>query len=286
MGVFYLRLCLLALLQAVAITSASAPGVVEVDLIFPRNETYAPVDIMPIVFAIQNPHSAALLDLNLQYDIWLLDALHGNQSHPKNVPGLGISDLDYMHFLRSSNLSSSKPYLRHYGTDLINTEGTWIMEWDLGAANCSESPQNGVRTGGHVRNHYVIFTIKKGGQQPNLVAATDNGVCENTPGYAFNITETLPVPPSATDWQGQPSCAVLSPASPLPSLNPCAAKIVPSAASSISAALTASACSYPDPGVKCPSPTPQNAAPGPVQSSVGGTAWLAAFFSWLAFVVA
>jgi hypothetical protein len=47
---------LLALLQTLSGTwAANTPGVVEVDLMFPRNNTsYSPASIFPIVFAIQN----------------------------------------------------------------------------------------------------------------------------------------------------------------------------------------------------------------------------------------
>jgi len=33
-------------------TSGNAAGVMEIDVIFPRNDTYAPTDNLPIVFAV------------------------------------------------------------------------------------------------------------------------------------------------------------------------------------------------------------------------------------------
>ncbi|KAF1835103.1 hypothetical protein BDW02DRAFT_579077 [Decorospora gaudefroyi] len=39
----------------------AALGVMEVDLVFPRNETYAPTEIFPLIFAFQNSELAPLL---------------------------------------------------------------------------------------------------------------------------------------------------------------------------------------------------------------------------------
>ncbi|KAK4155344.1 hypothetical protein C8A00DRAFT_13646 [Chaetomidium leptoderma] len=36
----------------------NAAGVLEVDLVFPRNETYAPPTYMPVIFAFRNPELA------------------------------------------------------------------------------------------------------------------------------------------------------------------------------------------------------------------------------------
>ncbi|KAA8649670.1 uncharacterized protein ATNIH1004_002341 [Aspergillus tanneri] len=43
-----------------------ASGVLEVDLVFPRNETYAPTDYFPVVFALQNAERARYLKSQLK----------------------------------------------------------------------------------------------------------------------------------------------------------------------------------------------------------------------------
>jgi hypothetical protein len=42
-------------------TTTLTPGIFEVDLLFPRNETYTPQALMPVVFAMQNPTLASPL---------------------------------------------------------------------------------------------------------------------------------------------------------------------------------------------------------------------------------
>jgi hypothetical protein len=51
---------------------ADAGGVLEVDLAFPRNETYAPKADMPFVFAFQNgdPEYMRLLEPSIAYEVW------------------------------------------------------------------------------------------------------------------------------------------------------------------------------------------------------------------------
>lgn len=45
-------------------------GVVEVDLLFPRNDTCAPAPHVPIVFAIQNTELAPLLNLWIGFEVY------------------------------------------------------------------------------------------------------------------------------------------------------------------------------------------------------------------------
>lgn len=270
---------LLALLQAcsraVEAATATFPGTVEVDLIFPRNDTYMPSPLMPIVFAIQNSNLAAPLDPGLSYHIEEL----GTSSNGTNIIS-GILDL------RWANFSSSGPYFAFASTSqLINAEGTWLFSWTLASGNCSGSPENGtMEFSGHNQAHFIIFTTKNGSQQPDLVAATEDATCAKTESHTFNVTGILDVPNSiGSNYDGRDSCAVLSPASS-PAPNPCGAKVDSVSASSISAALTATACASLHPVVSCP-PLTKNAARGAVQFSVRGAAWLTATFGWLAYIL-
>lgn len=62
------------ILLANAITTKAATneptGLVVVDLVFPRDETYSPTGFLPIVFAFQNPELAPLLGASLDYALW------------------------------------------------------------------------------------------------------------------------------------------------------------------------------------------------------------------------
>lgn len=46
-----------------------ASGVLETDLLFPHNKTYAPTEWVPVVFRVQNPELAPLVDLDISFTI-------------------------------------------------------------------------------------------------------------------------------------------------------------------------------------------------------------------------
>lgn len=67
----YICWCLLPLLL---VTNAQQnAGWVEVDLVFPHNETYATSDLMPLAFGIQNPQLVIWLNPSLEVFIWRWD---------------------------------------------------------------------------------------------------------------------------------------------------------------------------------------------------------------------
>src|SRR5277367_1197822 len=59
----------LILISALACGSAaqSYPATVEFDLVFPRNDTFAPAPVMPLVFAIQNPIATVALPYAIEW---------------------------------------------------------------------------------------------------------------------------------------------------------------------------------------------------------------------------
>ncbi|EDU50719.1 conserved hypothetical protein [Pyrenophora tritici-repentis Pt-1C-BFP] len=73
-------------------------GLLEVDLVFPQNDSYAPTNDMPIIFAIQNPELAPVLDITIMFDIYDRDDRFGNGSTS------GIYDIQW------ANLSSNGPF--------------------------------------------------------------------------------------------------------------------------------------------------------------------------------
>jgi hypothetical protein len=212
------------------------PGIFEVDSLFPRNSTYTPQALMPIVFALQNPTLASSLEATLFWDLWE----GNNRSSPGSVVG-GAMELAIM------NLSSSDPLLV---TRLVNTiaypDGFWTLSWNLLINNCSQpegSPQ-----GMFTLSNATIFTTSTSGEAPDLVAATSADMCGTTEASAFDVTSF------------GTTCGVLGPS---PATNPCAATINPAAASSIYAAATAAACALENrqqnPNVTCPTSTASSA---------------------------
>lgn len=203
-------LCFLALpFSCLCTAQASLPATVEVDLIFPRNDTYAPSPNLPFVFAIQNSEVAAAL--NPEFSLQIVE-VGSNHSVGKSVA------------LRTSkaNFSSSDPYFVYWDTNLFNhTEGTWSLLLDVGTLNCSKQ-DNFKGPHDQVLSNYLMFTTKSGGKPVDLVAATAESTCADTQGFTYNVTDILPGTP-LPEWQrlnddGTPNqrntCAVLSPTPP------------------------------------------------------------------------
>lgn len=65
----YVPLQWLVSLSTLVATAHAATHPVEVDLIFPRNDTYSPTYDFPVVFAVQNSQHAELLNIHLRYQI-------------------------------------------------------------------------------------------------------------------------------------------------------------------------------------------------------------------------
>ncbi|KGO76711.1 hypothetical protein PITC_090650 [Penicillium italicum] len=216
-------------------TSNSGSGQFEIDLVFPRNETYAPQGAMAIVFALQNPTLALPLGATVSWSLWE----GNNQSSPGSIVGGGLE-------LSLLNLTSSDPmFVTRYIDTLNYPSGFWTLTWSVSVNNCIQrSAGNSADTVSNITmtdTKTTIFTISQSGQKPDLVASTSSDLRCSVAAQAFNVTSI-----------GE-SCGFLGPS---PTTNPCAVTINPSAASSISAAATAYACQpqvHPsDPQVSCP----------------------------------
>ncbi|KAK3934564.1 hypothetical protein QBC46DRAFT_399473 [Diplogelasinospora grovesii] len=233
-----------ALLWATQVGATTFPATVEVDLIFPRNETYAPSALFPIVFAFQN--AALVPSLDPGFDLTLWDSTGNN-----TIPGQPVLNL------WATNFSGNDPtYVYTYVTALNTTEGgasaSHRLTWGFSAGNCSDK-YGALTFGGGFVGSGVEFTIQSGAQQPDLVAATANSAsCANITHFAFNLTGTLDVAVPA-EHDGRNTCAVFSDVQPQVAGNPCAVQVSSATASSISAALTATACAAANPVVSCKS---------------------------------
>ncbi|KAI2468836.1 hypothetical protein F4781DRAFT_396505 [Annulohypoxylon bovei var. microspora] len=268
------RLLLPILLCWPTVQAVVFPATVEVHLVFPRNDTFAPSALTPIVFAIYNSQLAAPLDLNFDWDIY-------QPANPHGPTFTGGIDLIYVNFTNTS----SDPYYAFTTTNVFNaTEGAWALVWSLSSGNCSRPTSAGSNKASSItyynRVSYLDFTTKNGAQQPDLVTATDadSDTCANTTEryFTFNVTGTLDTP-NPSKYDGRETCAVIAPpfqTGPTTAKS-CAPTIDASAASSISAAITSKACKSVDPVVSCPPDATSDAAAGKAkQFLVGSTAWL------------
>jgi hypothetical protein len=196
----------LGLLGAI-VTTARA---VEVDLVFPRNETYSPAEWFPIVFAVQNfnPQSVELLNLRISYDI-RKDNNRDNQT-------------TLNHDLRWANWSSSAdPYLAYQYVQDLNTTGNWIVAWELYWQSCDEEALANrdkkvlpTDHDGGVFEHYYSwwqhFTIDDSAlKKVDLIAATANASCpEDRNAVAINVTDITMHSPPGLNAAGRDTCVV------------------------------------------------------------------------------
>ncbi|OIW30766.1 hypothetical protein CONLIGDRAFT_630705 [Coniochaeta ligniaria NRRL 30616] len=238
---------LLALVPAALLWTAQAaattfPATVEVDLVFPRNDTYAPVPLFPIVFAFQNPELAQSIDPAFDLQLWNAEYLNATSYGPS---------LD----VRWTNFSGSGPvYVWTYISQMNTTDGDapvpYLLNWDFGAGNCSDNG-GALSIGGGFRDNVIQFTLQRGAKSPDLVAASASPSCSDMSHLAFNLTGTLDA--TGAKYYGRNSCAVFSDVQPLVPGNPCGAQVGTAVASSISAAMTSSNCAGVKPVVSCPS---------------------------------
>jgi hypothetical protein len=229
------------------------PAIVEFDVVFPRNDSYAPVELMPVVFAIQNPQAAVPLTFAIEWSIQKLESSEG--------PLAGsLFDLTW------ANFSTANPYFVVLSTNQLNgTEGSFSLLWTLHSGNCSAgNPPGATRLGSSTGYNNIKFTTKNGAQQPSLV--TGPGMCP-TENLTFNVTGTLPVV-DPTQYSNHNACAVV--AELPPPANPCAIKVDNAIASSISATITAAACATPHPILTNGCPAPANKTSLAAQSNLGG----------------
>ena len=192
----HVRLLGRALLVLQTCLFAVQAAIVEVDMIFPRNETYAPGPFMPVVFAIQNSAIAAPLDIYITWSVYQLDG---------NASSSGVLDL------RDANFTRADPFFVFGLAQRVNgTKGHWAATWDFGFQNCSMRTQAGknyTTISQNLAYSSIEFTTKPDAPAPNLVQSPE--ACVGSKGVVINIAETLPVSSLSTN-DGHDSCHVLA----------------------------------------------------------------------------
>lgn len=238
----------------------------EVDLILPRNDTYPPSPVFPIIFAVQNPSLAEKFQpvINLQ-----VHQVGGN-----------------MTFSTTYNLwegsNTSNPRFLNWGNSKLNFEGEFQLTYDLSVDRCfmdNKTHEVNIRRFSEFKS--LFFTTKNGTSPPDFVAATDEDTCDKALAQAINYADLSKVPASERNYG--PSC-LASPTTIPTTTSPCNVKINSSAAASMSAAMTSTACAVRRAGVTCPTPASKNAASKPNLNP--GGAWILAMVSLLTYCLA
>jgi hypothetical protein len=223
---------LLWVVQAVAATPA-LPSTLEIDLVFPRNETYAPAAMFPIVFALQNASLFPLLHAYFNPGIMamftresdIVDSLWGISLKKNLVP---------------TNTSDAREfYIYTYSTELNKAPGngsaSYYLYWFLGMENCSITND--------WPSQHVYFSIQHGAQKPNLSTAGSTVPCEILPHMSIAVNSSIAdcSIPSAPD------------ALSLDRGTPCSAtQIDEQTAANISASMEAEECRQISPVISCP----------------------------------
>ncbi|KAJ5922027.1 hypothetical protein N7516_009730 [Penicillium verrucosum] len=258
---------LLVALSQVLCCWAIDTRILEVDLILPRNDTYPPSPIFPIIFAVQNPSLAKSFQPMITLQVEQVD---GN-----------FSTTDTFKLWESSNDTSNTRFLT-WGTSKFDFEGNFRFTWDLSMDRCSlDKETDEVNFGRFSEFQSLYFTTKNGTSSADFVAATDDDTCDKALAQAINYADVSKLP--ATESTYGPSCLV-EPTTLPKTTNPCNAKINSSAAASMSAAMTSIACARDRPGVTCPTPSSRNAA-SKTHLKMGG-AWILATASLLTYCLA
>ncbi len=241
----------------------AAGGIVEVDLVFPRNETYRP-GAVPILFAIQNSALAVPLTMRISWTLW-------------EDSGNRTKMADGTRHLLCDELGQSDPFFSAESVNPAVTtdyEATWVLLWNVQSQNCTGS-QKDSRVSHLTQLQQVTFTTKKGAQEPDVLQGT--AACARSPGITFNVTDTVPV--YAPLNEGRATCNVLA-SGPPPAANVCAIAIGPAVAATMTKEAPEFWCDSVTPTATS-TPTTNAAAAGPGPA----TAAHATGLTWLAFLV-
>ncbi|KFY30607.1 hypothetical protein V493_01801 [Pseudogymnoascus sp. VKM F-4281 (FW-2241)] len=249
----------LLLLACVDTTVQAASGNLEIDFVFPQNDTYSPQPIIPVAFAFQNSALAGFVQPRVDFII----IPYGN--HTESIAS-GYFDMKW------ANFTESDPYMQYgQALEVLNTEGVWELHWTLSVTNCSSTNGGNLEYTPNDMVQRVVFTTKNGAKKPDLTAATSADTCANAQAYAFTITETKD---TGDFFDNRKPCAVMAETRPTP--NPCAVQIDAAAAGNLSASMTARACAVTN-ATWCPEPKDDGAHGLMVPSlAVASVAFLAA----------
>lgn len=228
--------CVSWLLAACMGNIINASGILEVDLVFPRNDSYVPTEKFPVVFAFQNAQRARYLNPSIQFLIWNLQT--------------DDTSLTLSHEFGWKNWTEDT-YLAHKVMSFPDREGRYKVSWTLYWASCDEDTfENPDRMPRMIHNFTTTwatyFTIDNSAPKVDLVAATANKTCPGEYGVTINITDKTMNVPLSVQWSGRAgnndTCAVVANSTPTPTPDPCKVHIDKAAVASIEASVTARIC--------------------------------------------
>ncbi|KAH7260829.1 uncharacterized protein BKA55DRAFT_559837 [Fusarium redolens] len=213
-------------------------GTLDIDLVFPRNETYNPTPMMPVVFSYRNPKLISVLRPHIMYQFWEYNKFDGRGTGGQiAAPYVNTSSTDDPHFEH------------HFFRTPFNTEGQWKLVVHFSWFNCYKDPDrsfayldnnNTIRMNG--TSVSVVFTTTGPSKQVDLNAATSNKNCSAPAGIAIDVRDTLRTPQhERREDYDREFCPVVP---SVTKADKCDVTMGPSAASSVSAAMTSFVCAF------------------------------------------
>ncbi|KAI6754852.1 hypothetical protein HG530_012604 [Fusarium avenaceum] len=213
--------------------SKGPTGALQIDLVFPRNETYNPSPVMPIIFSYRNLGLVPYLIPSITYEIWNNDNFSADSAGGRvEVPLVNDSSVD--------------PHIEfHKYIYPFNTEGTWRLNFHIRWIRCYVAPAergrgelnmavvNETDVGG------IVFSTKGPSKQVDLVAATSNKNCSYPAGATINVTDTMRYPGTFRDYEPD-VCPMVE--FPEGNADSCDVMLDPATASSIDAEMTSWVC--------------------------------------------
>jgi hypothetical protein len=236
-------------LSSTAAADVALPATVEVDVIFPHNNTYAPGPVFPVVFAIQNLAAASSI---------------GPLEISWAIAKVGSSEPIFREQTVDKTDSTDTQYISLWTGELDGAEaaGRYELYWMVTFSKCLGAKDN-AGLSSDSRGGSFTFTLDPDAQQPHPSADLDACPAQNA---TILIEESWPV---NVDNPPRDACGVVSKSDP--PANPCAVKLDTAAASRIAAEVTASACAASPPALTsgCSDTKDSSGSRAPVWSGLG-----------------
>ncbi|WYZ36287.1 hypothetical protein EsH8_XII_000037 [Colletotrichum jinshuiense] len=175
-------LSLLALSVAVLVQAEGRlPADLQVDLLFPRNETYAPTQWFPIVLGIQNLDALWPFDISLDLAVLSLDSWQNSSSGARAEWQHLNLRLDSVGFPKAVGPAPGRHFLYHPTINMTNgTTDRYVVRWGITLENrCFAN--NSIDNGGEgwasgtdgASTRHIVFSTAPGGQTPDVATTLD-----------------------------------------------------------------------------------------------------------------
>ncbi|KFY12572.1 hypothetical protein V492_03805 [Pseudogymnoascus sp. VKM F-4246] len=161
------------LLAGATVIDRKLPADIQFDLLFPRNETYAPTQEFPIVFGMNNVDAVWPLEINLYLDVQSIGMLGSNKS--SRVSWTIQPDFYFPAIYEQFNQEPRKQYFHFPATNITNgTTDSYIISWNVAVSR--ECFVNGtlVNDTENHKSRSLEFSTAPGAKLPDIEASINS----------------------------------------------------------------------------------------------------------------